>query len=71
MKDKDKYKVVRLNCKLFPVISEEINELKKVGANLIQIQGDEIPVDFMDADVLMVVSAKVKDETIKQLYNVD
>ena len=64
---KDKYKVVRLNCKIFPVIPEEIDILQKVGADLIQIQGDEIPPEFMDTDVLMVVSAKVKGEVIKQL----
>jgi len=63
----NKYKVVRLNCRLFPVISEEIDTLSKVNANLIRIQGDEIPPEFMDADVLMVVSAKVKGEVIKQL----
>jgi len=64
---KDKYKVVRLNCKIFPVIPEEIDILKKIGANLIQIQGDEIPHEFIDTDALMVVSAKVKGEIIKQL----
>src|SRR5450830_421018 len=64
---KDKYKVVRLNCKLFPVISEETDKLQKIGANFIQIQGDEIPSEHMDADVVMVVSAKIKGEVIKQL----
>jgi D-3-phosphoglycerate dehydrogenase / 2-oxoglutarate reductase len=64
---KEKYKIVRLNCKLFPVISEEADELQKAGADFIRIQGDEIPAEHMDADVLMVVSARVKGEVIKKL----
>jgi len=62
-----KYKVLRLNSRLFPLISQEIKELDKIGIDLIKIDGDEILPEFVDADALMVVSAKVKGNTIKKL----
>ncbi|MEI7615101.1 MAG: C-terminal binding protein [Actinomycetota bacterium] len=67
MEEKVKYKVVRLNCKLFPVISDEIQILQSAGADFIQVQGDDIPEHLLDADVVMVVSAKIKGEVIKKL----
>lgn len=68
MEDKNKYKVVRLNCKLFPVIPEELDELGKISISLIQLPGDKISPEFFDADVLMVVGAIVNKEVIKQLH---
>ena len=67
MEDKVKYKVVRLNCKLFPVISDEIQILQSAGADFIQVSGDDIPPELLDSDVVMVVSAKIKGEVIKKL----
>jgi len=67
MEEKVKYKVVRLNCKLFPVISDEIQILQSAGADFIQVSGDDIPPELLDSDVVMVVSAKIKGEVIKKL----
>jgi len=62
-----KYKVVRLNCKLIPMSPEEIEILSKVGANIIQIDGDKIQPEDFDIDALMVISAKVPSDIVNKL----
>jgi D-3-phosphoglycerate dehydrogenase len=68
---KSTFKVVRLNAHSYPVFQFEKDELAKIGAELICIEGstpNEIIEVARDADALFVVAAKVRKEVIEQLY---
>ena len=62
-----KYKVVRLNCKTRPTMEKEEDHLKKAGLDLIKVSGDEITDENLDADAIMVESAKLPGEVINKL----
>ncbi|MCL5069349.1 MAG: C-terminal binding protein [Actinobacteria bacterium] len=64
------FKVVRLNSNTYPLIADEENELKKVGAYMVCIEGSssaEIIETAKDCDALLVISAKVRAEVINKL----
>jgi len=66
----NKFKAVRLNVNSYPVLPFEKDELAKVGAELVCIEGsssNEIVTVAYDADALFVVSAKVRKEVIDKL----
>ena len=65
-----KFTVVRLNCKTYPPIPEEEEELKKIGAEVVYIEGssqEEILSVARNCDALGVVSSKVREGIINQL----
>ena len=67
----NKFIVVRLNSNTYPIIPDEENKLKKIGGKLICIEGskqDEIIEVAKDCDALIVVSSKIRQEVIEQLY---
>ncbi len=62
-----KFKVVRLNCKTRPVMEKEEYHLKKAGFDLIKVIGDEIKNEDLDADAIMIESAKLPGDVINKL----
>jgi len=66
----DKFMAVRLNSNTYPVISDEDNELKKIGANMVRIEGsssEEIIKFAKNCDALLVVSSKIRANVINKL----
>jgi len=62
-----KYKVVRLNCKTRPIMEKEEYHLINAGFDLVRVLGDEIKEEDLDADAIMVESAKLPGDVIKKL----
>lgn len=68
--NKDSLIVVRLNAYTYPTIPYEENNLKKIGAEMICIEGsnmEEIINTAKYCDAIIVVSAKIRSEIINQL----
>jgi len=62
--------VVRLNKSTFPVIEEERKILSSINAEVIEIEGasdEEIISNAKEADAIMIVSAYLRDNVIRQL----
>jgi D-3-phosphoglycerate dehydrogenase len=64
------FKAVRLNAATYPILPQEREELTRVGAEVIAIEGRDRS-EILDAgatcDALLVVSAKVPQDVIEQL----
>lgn len=66
----NKFVVVRLNSRTYPPIPEEGEELEKIGAKVVYIEGsspEEILSVARTCDALAVVSSKVRKEVIEKL----
>lgn len=66
----NKFIAVRLNSNTYPTIPDEENELKKLGAEMICIEGSS-PEEIIEVakycDSLLVVSSKIRANVIDQL----
>jgi len=69
MVNKKKFKVVRLNSAVFPIIKEEANALSSAEANIIAEDGDDINKENLDADAVIVASAKISGNLIRKMPN--
>lgn len=68
--NKNKSIVVRLNSRTYPMIPEEENGFKDIGAEMVCIEGsspEEIIKTAKNCDALLVVSSKIDSAVIKQL----
>lgn len=66
----DRPRVVRLNAETFPVIAAELETLSPLNAELVQVEGvtdQETLMAARDADAIMVISAYLGAEVIRQL----
>lgn len=62
-----KLKILRINTSLLDISEDESKILKRLNASVIEVKGNEVSSENYDIDALMVISAKVGSDIIKNL----